>query len=154
VLGLLARPADKRSSNEAMDETGRAVISGSRLLNVVFGLPRNGKNIARSLGTFQSGSPPAEWNNAAPRLGASIGLATRLLVQNPVLPQKSEDCSGASPYRRMSGSSSLPFSSLTRSHHPLCVRMNSYRRRVWVRPPYQSRPVNAVNRPKPNPRTI
>src|ERR1700751_1588876 len=40
-----------------MDKTWRAVISGSRLFNTVFGLPRNGENIARSLGTFQSGSP-------------------------------------------------------------------------------------------------
>jgi hypothetical protein len=60
VLGLLARRADKRSSNGAMDKTGRAVISGSRLFNTVFGLPRNEENITRSLGTFQSGSPPGE----------------------------------------------------------------------------------------------
>jgi len=43
-----------------MDKTLRAVISGSRLFNTVFGLPRNGENITRSLGTFQSGSPPGE----------------------------------------------------------------------------------------------
>jgi hypothetical protein len=30
----------------------------SRLFNTVSGLPRNGENITRSLGTFQSGSPP------------------------------------------------------------------------------------------------
>ena len=58
MLGLLARRADKRSSNGAMDKTGRAVISGSRLFNTVFGLPRNEENITRSLGMFQSGSPP------------------------------------------------------------------------------------------------
>jgi hypothetical protein len=43
-----------------MDKTGRAVISGSRLFNTVFGLPRNAENIARSLGPFQSGSPPGQ----------------------------------------------------------------------------------------------
>ncbi len=36
----------------------RAVISGSRLFNAVFGLRRHGENITRSLGAFQSGSPP------------------------------------------------------------------------------------------------
>jgi len=41
-----------------MDKTRRAVVSGSRLFNTVFGLPRNGENITRSLGTCQSGSPP------------------------------------------------------------------------------------------------
>ena len=60
MLGLLARRADERSSNGAMDKTGRAVISGSRLFNIGFGLPRNEENITRSLGTFQSGSPPGE----------------------------------------------------------------------------------------------
>jgi hypothetical protein len=40
-----------------MDKTARAVVSGSRLFNTVFGLPRNADNITRSLGTFQSGSP-------------------------------------------------------------------------------------------------
>ena len=43
-----------------MDKTLRAVISGSRLFNTVFGLPRNAENITRSLGTFQSGSPPGQ----------------------------------------------------------------------------------------------
>jgi hypothetical protein len=38
-----------------MDKTRRTVLSGSRLFNTVFGLPRNAENIARSLGTFQSG---------------------------------------------------------------------------------------------------
>jgi hypothetical protein len=42
MLGLLARRADEQSSNEAMDKTWRAVISGSRLFNTVFGLPRRG----------------------------------------------------------------------------------------------------------------
>jgi hypothetical protein len=41
-----------------MDRTRRAAISGSRLFNTVFGLPRNAENITKSLGTFQSGSPP------------------------------------------------------------------------------------------------
>jgi hypothetical protein len=35
-----------------MDKTGRAVISGSRLFNIVFGLPRTEKNIIGSFGTF------------------------------------------------------------------------------------------------------
>jgi hypothetical protein len=43
-----------------MGKTRRAVISGSRLFNTVFGLPRNAENITRSLGTIQSGSPPDE----------------------------------------------------------------------------------------------
>ena len=43
-----------------MGKTARAVISGSRLFNTVFGLPRNGENITRSLGPFQSGSPPGQ----------------------------------------------------------------------------------------------
>ncbi|HEX6567016.1 MAG TPA: L,D-transpeptidase [Chthoniobacterales bacterium] len=50
-----ARHADERSSNGAMDKTGRAVIFGSRLFNIVF---RTEENITRSFGTFQSGSPP------------------------------------------------------------------------------------------------
>jgi hypothetical protein len=41
-----------------MDKTTRAVVSGSRLFNTGSGLPRNKENIPRSLGTFQSGSPP------------------------------------------------------------------------------------------------
>jgi hypothetical protein len=43
-----------------MDKTSRAVILGSRLFNTVFGLPRNAENITRSLGPFQSGSPPSQ----------------------------------------------------------------------------------------------
>jgi hypothetical protein len=43
-----------------MDKTLRAVISGSRLFNTVFGLPRNAEHMTRSLGTFQSGSPPGQ----------------------------------------------------------------------------------------------
>jgi hypothetical protein len=43
-----------------MGKTSRAVVRGSRLFNTIFGLPRNGKNAARSLGTFQSGSPPGD----------------------------------------------------------------------------------------------
>jgi hypothetical protein len=70
VLGLLARRADEQSSNRAMDKTGRAVISGSRLFNTVFGLPRHGENITRSLGTFQSGSPPARTSRGQPRTKA------------------------------------------------------------------------------------
>jgi hypothetical protein len=54
---LLARHADEPFRNGTMGKTSRAVISGSRLFNTVFGLPRNGENIARSLGTFESGSP-------------------------------------------------------------------------------------------------
>ena len=38
-----------------MDKTLRAVIPGSRLFNTLFGVPRNGENITRSLGSFQSG---------------------------------------------------------------------------------------------------
>jgi hypothetical protein len=38
-----------------MGKTWRAVISGSRLFNTVFGIPRNGENITRSLAAFQSG---------------------------------------------------------------------------------------------------
>jgi hypothetical protein len=41
-----------------MDKTGRAVIPGSRLLNVVLGLPQ-WREYHRSLGTCQTGSPPA-----------------------------------------------------------------------------------------------
>jgi len=41
-----------------MDKTARAVISGSRLFNIAFGLPRTEENITRSFGTLQSGSPP------------------------------------------------------------------------------------------------
>jgi hypothetical protein len=55
---LLARHADEPFTDRTMGKTPRAVISGSRLFNAVFGLPRDGENIARSLGTFQSGSPP------------------------------------------------------------------------------------------------
>jgi hypothetical protein len=40
-----------------MGKTSRAVDLGSRLFNTVFGLLRNGENIAGSLGTFQSGLP-------------------------------------------------------------------------------------------------
>jgi hypothetical protein len=58
MLGLLGRRADERSSSGTIDKTSRAVISGSRLFNTIFGLPRNGENIARFLGAFQSGSPP------------------------------------------------------------------------------------------------
>jgi len=60
VLGLLARRTNGQSSNGTMDKTWRAVISGSRLFNAVFGLPRKAENITRSLGTFQSGSPPGQ----------------------------------------------------------------------------------------------
>ena len=42
----------EQSSNGMMNKTARAVVSGSRLFNTVFGLPRNGENITRSLGTF------------------------------------------------------------------------------------------------------
>jgi hypothetical protein len=52
----LARRADEQA--EQWNKTARAVISGSRLFNTVFGLSRNAENIRRSLGTFQSGSPP------------------------------------------------------------------------------------------------
>jgi hypothetical protein len=41
-----------------MDEKARAVVSGRRLFNTVFGLPRHAEKITRSLGTFQSGPPP------------------------------------------------------------------------------------------------
>jgi hypothetical protein len=58
VLGLLVPRGDQRPPNGAMVKTGRAAISGSRLFNIVIGLLRNGKNITRSIGTFQSGSPP------------------------------------------------------------------------------------------------
>jgi hypothetical protein len=58
VLGLLIRRADEQSSNGTINKIARAVVSGSRLFNTVFGLPRNGENITRPLGTFQSGSPP------------------------------------------------------------------------------------------------
>ena len=50
----------EQSSNGMMNKTARAVVSGSRLFNTVFGLPRNAENITRSLGTFQSGSPPGQ----------------------------------------------------------------------------------------------
>jgi hypothetical protein len=36
----------------------RAVVRGSRLFNTIFGLPRTERNVTRTLGTFQSGSPP------------------------------------------------------------------------------------------------
>jgi hypothetical protein len=49
------------------------------------------------------------WSSASPRLGAPIGLVTRLLEQRLYPPRKSQDHSGASPYQRMSRSSSLPF---------------------------------------------
>ena len=58
--GLLARRPDEQSPNGTMDKTLRAVISGSRLFNTLFGLPHNGENITRSLGSFQSGSPPGQ----------------------------------------------------------------------------------------------
>ena len=54
----MIRRVDEQSSNGTMDKTARAVVSGSRLFNTVFGLPCNAENITRSLGTFQSGSPP------------------------------------------------------------------------------------------------
>jgi hypothetical protein len=57
-VSLLARHADEPFTNGTMGKTSRAVISGSRPFNTAFGLPRNGENIARSSGTFQSGSPP------------------------------------------------------------------------------------------------
>jgi hypothetical protein len=57
-VSLLARHADEPFTNGTMGKTSRAVISGSRLFNIAFGLPRNGENIARPSGTFQSGSPP------------------------------------------------------------------------------------------------
>ena len=41
-----------------MGRISRAVISGSRLFNTLFSLHRAGKNITRSSGTIQSGSPP------------------------------------------------------------------------------------------------
>ena len=58
MLGLLRRRAVEQSSNGTINKTARAVVSGSRPFNTVFGLPRNGQNITRSLCTFQSGSPP------------------------------------------------------------------------------------------------
>jgi hypothetical protein len=58
VLGLLVSRADERSPKGTMGKTGRAVISGSRLFNTVFGLPCNAENITKSLTTFKSGSPP------------------------------------------------------------------------------------------------
>ena len=54
----MARHANEPFTNGTMGKTSRAVISGSRPFNTAFGLPRNGENIARSSGTFQSGSPP------------------------------------------------------------------------------------------------
>ena len=57
MLGLLIRRAVEQCLNGAMDKTERAVISGSRLFNTVFGLPRNGENITSCLVTFQSGLP-------------------------------------------------------------------------------------------------
>jgi hypothetical protein len=50
-----------------MGKTSRAVIPGSRLFNTLFGLPRTGKNIIRSLATIQSGSPPVR-RSPKPRL--------------------------------------------------------------------------------------
>ena len=51
---------DEQALNGTLDKTGRAVVSGSRMFNTVFGLPRNVENIARSFGTFESGSPPGQ----------------------------------------------------------------------------------------------
>jgi hypothetical protein len=58
-----------------MGETSRAVISGSRPFNTVFGLPRDGENIAKSSGTFQSGSPPGL---ATKVVEAALALTARL----------------------------------------------------------------------------
>jgi hypothetical protein len=41
-----------------MGKTARAVVTGSRLFNTAFGLPRNAKNTRHHKGTLQSGSPP------------------------------------------------------------------------------------------------
>jgi hypothetical protein len=51
AVPLSLQPGNRR-------KTSRSVISGSRLFNTVFSLPRHEENIARSLGTFQSGPPP------------------------------------------------------------------------------------------------
>jgi hypothetical protein len=58
VSGLSAHQADEESPIGAMGQTLRAVIPGSRLFNIIFGLPRVGKNIMRSVGRLQNGSPP------------------------------------------------------------------------------------------------
>ena len=59
VLGLAVCYADEESPNGTLERTSRAVVSGSRLFNTIFGIPRSGKNITGSLDTIQSGSPPA-----------------------------------------------------------------------------------------------
>ena len=66
VLALLTGGAEEQSSNGRMGKTSRAVVPGSRLFNTLFGLPRDGENITRSLGTRQSGSPPGAGLNSTP----------------------------------------------------------------------------------------
>jgi hypothetical protein len=50
VLGLSHVERMKKIPTGTLGKTTRAVASGSRLLNTLFGLPRSGRNSARSLG--------------------------------------------------------------------------------------------------------
>src|ERR1700751_1922246 len=77
---FVARRPDEHAPNGTMDKTLRAVISGSRLFNTVFGLPRSGENITRSLATFQSGSPPGL--HSCQRFAPQIAPRTQVLVSS------------------------------------------------------------------------
>jgi len=55
-----------------MDKTSRAVIPVSRLFKTLFGLPRLGRNMTRSFGTIQSGSPPVAVASSLPAPGQKL----------------------------------------------------------------------------------
>ena len=82
-----------------MDKTRRAVVSGSRLFNPLFGLPRNGENITRSLGTCPSGSPPSHATiNRRTKEDPRFSTASRLNSFHRFAPQKA--AFAHSPLRR------------------------------------------------------
>ena len=59
-------------------------------------------------GVYWNETRAEPWTSAGPRLGTSIGLATRLLGQNLILRENRKIAREPRPTGRMSGSSSLP----------------------------------------------
>jgi hypothetical protein len=66
VLGLSARCADEQYPSGTMKKTSRAVVSGSRLFNTVFGLPRPGKEDHEVFRHVLKRLPSRRWEQKTP----------------------------------------------------------------------------------------